>query len=97
MNLTQQNPKPMSESFRIANGKCPCCGATLDAAEDCEAKARAPLPGDLSLCMYCAELLQFKEGGTLEQASIKSLMELTPADHKIIEKSQKWILANRKK
>ncbi len=88
----------MSESFNIANGKCPCCGARLDLAEDaCEGKAQAPLPGDFSLCSYCAELLQFKEGGTLEQASIKSLMELTPADHKIIEKNQKWILANRKK
>ena len=59
----------MSESFNIANGKCPCCGAKLDLAEDCEAKTRAPLPGDLSLCMYCAELLQFKEGGTLEGAA----------------------------
>jgi len=86
----------MSEIFHIAGGKCPCCGATLDAAEDCEAKARAPLPGDFCLCMYCAELLALKEGGTLEQASIKKLMELTPDEHKIIEKSQKWILANRK-
>ncbi len=43
---------------------CPNCGKVLDAATAVRGK-EAPESGCLSVCMYCAALLQFNERGEL--------------------------------
>lgn len=39
---------------------CPKCGKVLDAATSIEEGA-IPSPGDITICMYCGELLRFDE------------------------------------
>ena len=49
---------------------CPRCGKPLDAAT-CISSHDTPDPGDISICMYCAQLLEYDKG--------LMLIPLTPA------------------
>jgi len=40
---------------------CPACSHVLEEASAVDGKPTAPVPGDLSVCLYCARLLQFTE------------------------------------
>lgn len=42
-----------------ANAKCPTCGKALDAQTRADGAQAAPSPGDVSICFYCGELLEF--------------------------------------
>jgi hypothetical protein len=89
-------------TYGTPSGKCPFCGNTLDAATDYtpldkEEKRRPPKEGDLCVCMYCSEALEFKADGTLMQATITTLMELTQKQHKVISKTQEWVRGKRPK
>lgn len=46
---------------RTAPHPCPKCGKTLDAACSLHNPEARPTPGDVSICIYCAALLQFDE------------------------------------
>ena len=41
-------------------GKCPACGAKLDAATSPDGRA-TPVPGDVSICIKCATVLEFDD------------------------------------
>ena len=52
---------------------CPTCNKLLDGFNSME-KGEKPKPGDLTICAYCSEVLQFTDD-----------MHLKVADHKVIE------------
>lgn len=56
---------------RIAASPCPRCHKKLDAYSiDAEAEERSnPIPGDLTLCLYCSAVLEFGEEKELKFAS----------------------------
>lgn len=41
---------------------CPVCHTELDAATNVE-DDQAPKPGDVTICVYCATVMEFTEGG----------------------------------
>ena len=51
---------------RTPTSGCPVCGTTLDAASGI-ATARAPEPGDVSVCLYCGTMLTWAEDMALVQ------------------------------
>lgn len=53
----------MTTAFQATHtplSSCPACGTELDAAGGSD-KAGQPKPGDLSVCINCATILQFDE------------------------------------
>lgn len=43
----------------IQNDACPKCGAFLEMATSIDDSKERPKPGDLSVCIYCGEVLEF--------------------------------------
>lgn len=68
--LTTQLPDP--------DAKCPSCGTALNAATATELPGGAPSPGDLTVCLQCAVILQFGEGLTQTIAPRELLLNLDP-------------------
>ena len=58
--------------------RCPVCGYEMDAATGVLDLSR-PLPGDLSICLNCAEVLEFTPDMQVKRATLKKLMA-APAD-----------------
>jgi len=44
---------------------CPTCGKSIDSAYDIASKKAKPLPGDISICVGCEEILEFDQNLTL--------------------------------
>lgn len=65
----------------MPHGACPTCKRKLDAAEAPTKyggwKVR-PRPGDLSVCLGCGEILEFKEDMQLAAISLNHMLELPP-------------------
>lgn len=53
---------------KVKGSNCPKCNKFLDAvtAED---GVKSPIPGDLSICFYCGEILVFNDNMELEKVS----------------------------
>lgn len=88
-------------TYDTPKNKCPYCGASLDLATDfteinSPKEKRPPTEGDLCVCRYCAEVLEFKPDGSLQQATLKNLMELDKKQHKAISHTQEWVREHRK-
>lgn len=49
---------PIRETTRVPDSECPTCGRPLSAASHSTDLAM-PSPGDVSLCLYCGEMLEF--------------------------------------
>jgi hypothetical protein len=60
--------------------RCPWCGHRFDAAMSAnpDRPDAAPKPGDVSVCISCAQVLVFTDDLTL-RASMPGEIELTPA------------------
>jgi hypothetical protein len=63
-------------TFRMQLQLCPECGYELDAATKVQGDKGAPEPGDVTVCMGCASVLEF--GPELE-LSVANLDDM-PAD-----------------
>jgi|SRR5215831_1069981 len=64
-------------TYRLAEAKCPCCTTPLDAATDADDRnTREPQCGDLTVCRYCAVMLQFIFG----ESDTLDVKKLTPDD-----------------
>lgn len=64
----------MSEYLSISY--CPFCKKKLDAATDFDADCLTPKPGDLSVCIYCGNILKFCEDLSLQVAFKEDLQGL---------------------
>lgn len=75
---------------RVRGSRCPQCGALMDGATGLTGD-RAPRPGDISICVYCQEILQFQPDGTLERIPVEVLADLAlkqPRFYSLLLKAQ---------
>ena len=58
-----------------APSACPCCGRKLDGATKTHGeRKRGPKAGDLSLCVYCGEMLIFADDSYLREPTDEELV-----------------------
>jgi hypothetical protein len=53
-------PKPESLHVELPPARCPSCGSLNDGATSVELDGAIPKPGDIAICGYCRELLQYE-------------------------------------
>jgi hypothetical protein len=53
--------------------QCPTCESTLDAALASDGSDLAVVPGDVTMCVYCTEILEFTEEFMLTKVDINTL------------------------
>jgi hypothetical protein len=70
---------------------CPTCGYTLDAVSEMGNGARAPEPGDASLCIDCGEILEFAADMTLAKINEGTVAKLDPEDYDQLLMAQKFV------
>ena len=58
---------------KIQSCNCPNCNVPLDAVTDPSEQNKLPSPGDVTLCLYCDELLEFTDDMMLQPINIKEL------------------------
>jgi RNase P subunit RPR2 len=63
---------------RIKRSFCLCCGSPNNSATN--AKNSAPLPGDLTVCLYCGYLMRYGETLDLVAATPEDVADLDPQD-----------------
>ena len=75
--------KPPITHHRLPSSACPGCGTKVDCST--HFGDRRPEPGDVSICFYCASLLQFNNSLHLEAISEEELSRLPqPLQRKLI-------------
>lgn len=85
----------------LPKSKCPVCGYEVDDASsmskayDIQDNRDFPVPGDLSLCLRCGELLVFDQTMHLVQAGIDDFDGVNTKDLKAIEFIQAKIRKQR--
>lgn len=77
------------------NSTCPTCGYVMNASSCADTDPRPPEPGDISLCLCCGELLVFDQEMLLRVPSIGEIMDFSPANYEMIERTQRAIRAVR--
>ena len=83
-------PKGMVVTTRLKPSPCPSCGYEMDAATAAFEDVR-PKPGDVSVCLKCAALLEFAEDmtfapantGRLDLETLEQLAEVQAAVRKM--------------
>lgn len=90
MNLDETIDTPIS--------KCPVCGYQVDCATPVvsnPSKRIKPIPGDLTLCMKCGELMSFDENLKLCSAKLENIMGLDYEEFHALDVAQKLIRERR--
>jgi hypothetical protein len=64
--------------FRLLDDRCPKCDHVLDAATPAVGPSRKPRPGDLSVCLNCANLLTFKADLLVRTLTLDELERIDP-------------------
>lgn len=82
---------PQALTVRTPACACPKCRHTLDAATDPEGIA-APKPNDVSVCIWCGEILQFDENLKLSSATQAVLEELSRNDLTLVTEIRRHVL-----
>jgi hypothetical protein len=67
------------------SSSCPWCGAKLDCATGFN---KRPSPGDLSVCIQCAQANVFKEDLTLRKMTVEEIASLSPQEAAQLAKFQ---------
>lgn len=67
----------MALTARSIDDSCPMCGAHLDAHTDAlNPLDPDPVPGDVSVCFYCAGILKFGDDLRLRRPTVDELVAL---------------------
>lgn len=66
--------------------RCPGCKAELDGATNMDNTVARPKAGDVSVCAYCGEIIEFMDELKLRSASPEVLKELHPVDRKMLQR-----------
>lgn len=88
----------MSERIELKNkfSFCPTCKAQLDGVTCCTNDGkRHPEKGDLSICAYCATILEFEAGGFVHEAPKSRLDDLKanyPESYQSLKETRSIIL-----
>lgn len=83
----------------IEKNKCPSCGELIDANTNIDGnKEVTPGPGDLSLCIYCATMLEYEDNLTLKVLQREKLNRIrrdTPGIYKLLKNAQQAIILHQ--
>lgn len=82
------------EGFHTPSCPCPSCGYTGNKATS-RNQGPAPKPGDIGVCMRCAEVLEYKEDMTLQLAQLSTLMKMDQLQHAAVTLMQERIRTER--
>lgn len=80
------------EMNRSWKAQCPECGAPLDNHASITGEDRKPGPGDLSLCLHCGQLLEFKHTDELVPLSDAVFDSLDREKQRLLLNAQEEIL-----
>lgn len=58
-----------------ANKECPKCKRCLDTHTDIEGSGLNPSEGDICICFYCYQILEYQEDGKLKTISIDNITD----------------------
>lgn len=76
-------------TFRLGLQLCPKCGYELDAATKVQGDNGGPEPGDVTVCIGCATVLEF---GPELKLSVANLDEIPPEVRKTLEKVSQTVM-----
>ncbi len=81
------------KTWRCSPRPCPNCGRQADSAStiDPNSSAAAPVPGDLTVCFGCGEVLTFGPDMDLLLAVASDLDELDPSDLRNVRLMQQYV------
>jgi hypothetical protein len=65
----------LGKTHHVPNGFCPLCGKELDAASGMD-HDNAPKPGDVSVCLGCAQPLVFNDDLTVRAMTASEVADL---------------------
>jgi hypothetical protein len=65
-----------TNAVRVSKCQCPQCGKQLDAASSVDGVTAIPKKGDISLCFYCGEILEYDENCVLTYITQEVIDEL---------------------
>lgn len=89
--MTSHELPPEDPRAGVTASRCPSCGHRLDAASHPRDENVRPRPGDLSVCIQCAELLRFTEGMAVVRLSAQELAALEQEDPEAV--AELWTMA----
>lgn len=78
----------MTSRFTSRESRCPNCGSELSGAASLSDNKALPKTGDLSICMYCAELLEFRNDLTLARLSASDVAALPEETRQALLRAQ---------
>lgn len=55
--------------------RCPTCNYELDAAENLDDPNLLPKCGDITVCINCAEILEYNDNMKLKKANVKNISQ----------------------
>lgn len=93
--MTTRDFPGMARSTAIPDQRCPQCGRAFDTASHA-IEAISPKPGDLTVCLGCASVLQFDKAmrnRVVSEAQLRRMRQKEPATMRQVAKIQRAILA----
>jgi hypothetical protein len=85
-----------ADGSMLATSICPTCKYEMSAATSIEpGKSRQPIPGDISLCLKCGEVLVFNQKLAVEIALLTDMLDMSDQQQALIAKAQRIIREQR--
>lgn len=88
------------EHNRIKPSSCPHCNYLMDAAFSPGDESARPNPGDLTICINCAEILQFDADLMMQKVPdeiMKDIQEGSPEQYEQLKQIRMAVIMLRKK
>jgi hypothetical protein len=61
---------------KVVPSKCTNCGKMLDGATSSDADETSPEPGNITICLYCGELMRYENDLTLGKLTDADMYEI---------------------
>lgn len=74
---------------------CPVCNHRFDTHTSANGLGVSPSPGDISVCLYCAMPLVFREDLSLAEATVQDLANLDKETIRVLNRTQQFIRLRR--
>jgi len=79
--------------IRLREDRCPYCGEVVDSASTLKDDVPLATPGDMSVCFYCAEVMQFGADFKLKKMSTREIAALSAEEKADLKQTQDAVRA----